>query len=387
MSRWSSAAIAFVFAVLAPLSTVAQTDLIVEKKVFALPSYTTAAGANIKDVKIGWEAAGTLNADKSNAVLITHFFTGTSHAFGKYAVSDKATGYWDYLIGPGKAIDTDKYYVISSDTLVNLNVSAPNVTTTGPASIDPDTGKPYGMSFPVVAIKDFVNVQKALIESLGIKKLHAVVGASMGGLQAYEWAASYPDMVGRIVPVISTPSGSAFLIGWLDAWAQPIRLDPKWNGGDYYGKDAPVEGLKASLKLITLQAQSWEWADKAFGVAPAEDGKDPAKAFANRFKIEVTLDTIAAARAATSDANSLLYLVKANQLASADPSKIKVPVLALYSPNDLIFFAPQVEAELKKVSAAGASVESAQLPGPNGHLNGVVAVAQAGDKIKAFLAK
>ena len=255
-------------------------------------------------------------------------------------------------------IDTDKYYVISSDTLVNLNVNAPNVTTTGPASINPDTGKPYGMSFPVVSIKDFVNVQKALVESLGIKKLHAVVGASMGGLQAYEWAASYPEMVGRIVPMISTPSGSAFLIGWLDAWAQPIRLDPKWNGGDYYGKDAPVEGLKASLKLITLQAQSWEWAEKAFGAAPAEEGKDPAKAMANRFKIEATLDTIAAARAATSDANSLLYLVKANQLASADPTKIKVPVLALYAPNDLIFFPGQVEAELKKISAGGTNVES-----------------------------
>ncbi len=387
MSRWSRAIIALVFVLLAPLAARAQSDLIVEKKVFALPSYTTAAGATIKDVKVGWEAAGTLNADKSNAILIAHFFTGTSHAFGKYAASDKAAGYWDYLVGPGKVIDTDKYYVISSDTLVNLNAGAPNVTTTGPASINPDTGKPYGMSFPVVSIKDFVNVQKALVESLGIKKLHAVMGASMGGLQAYEWAASYPDMVGRIVPVISTPSGSAFLIGWLDAWAQPIRLDPKWNGGDYYGKEAPIEGLKASLKLVTLQAQSWEWADKAFGVAPAEEGKDPAKAMGNRFKVEASLDTIAATRAAASDANSLLYLVKANQLAAADPTKIKVPVLALYAPNDLIFYAPQVEAALKTMSDAGTPVESGQLPGPNGHINGVIAVAQAGEKIKAFLAK
>lgn len=387
MSRWSHAAAAFLFVLIAPFAALAQTDLIVEKKTFALPSYTTAAGATIKDVKIGWEAAGTLNADKSNAILIAHFFTGTSHAFGKYAASDKAAGYWDYLIGPGKVIDTNKYYVISSDTLVNLNVNAPNVTTTGPASINPDTGKPYGMSFPVVSIKDFVNVQKVLVESLGIKKLHAVIGASMGGLQAYEWAASYPDMVDRIVPLISTPSGSAFLIGWLDTWAQPIRLDAKWNGGDYYGKDAPVEGLKASLKLITLQAQSWEWAETAFGAAPADADKDPAKAFANRFKVEATLETVAAGRAATSDANSLLYLVKANQLASADPSKIKVPVLSLYAPNDLIFFPGQVEAELKKISAGGANVESGQLPGPNGHLNGVIAVAQAGDKIKAFLEK
>src|SRR5437879_1727067 len=154
------------FILLAPIAARAQGDLIVEKKTFDLASYTTAAGATIKNVKIGWEAAGTLNADKSNAILITHFFSGTSHAFGKYAAADKTAGYWDLIIGPGKAIDINKYYVISSDTLVNLNVRAPNVVTTGPASVNPDTGKPYAMSFPVVSIKDFVNVQKALVESL-----------------------------------------------------------------------------------------------------------------------------------------------------------------------------------------------------------------------------
>lgn len=216
-------AIAFLF----PAMAFAHTgELIVEKKTFELPSYTTVAGATIKNVKIGWESAGTLNADRSNAILITHFFSGTSHAFGKYAPGDAAPGYWDSIIGPGKAIDTNKYFVLSSDTLVNLNVNAPNVVTTGPASIDPDTGKPYGMRFPVVSIKDFVNVQKALIDSLGIRRLHVVAGASMGGLQAYQWAASYPDMVERIMPVISTPTADPFLIGWLDIWAQPIRVDP-----------------------------------------------------------------------------------------------------------------------------------------------------------------
>src|SRR5207302_8585207 len=109
-------------------------DLIVEKQVFELPRYTTAANATIKNLRVGWEAAGTLNAEKSNAVLITHFFSGTSHAFGKYAAGDRASGYWDSIIGPGKPIDTDKYYVIASDTLVNLNANAPNVVTTGPAS-------------------------------------------------------------------------------------------------------------------------------------------------------------------------------------------------------------------------------------------------------------
>jgi homoserine O-acetyltransferase len=360
----------------------AQTpDLILEKKTFELLTYTTVAGATIKNVKIGWEAAGTLNADKSNAILITHFFTATSHAFGKYAASDAAAGYWNYLIGPGKAIDTDKYYVLSSDTLVNLNVNAPNVVTTGPASINPDTGKPYGMSFPVVSIRDFVNVQTKLVESLGIKKLHAVVGASMGGLQAYEWAANHGDMVDRIVAAIAAPAADPYLIGWLDAWGAPIKLDPKWNHGDYYGKEAPIEGLAAALKLVTLHAQHFEWATKTqTGVADA--AKDPAKAVENKFKIQATLDTAGAARAKTSDANSFLYLVKANQLADADPGKIKIPALVIYTPTDEIFYPPYVEEAAKKMNA-----QTLTISGPNGHLNGVLALAPVAGKITDFLAK
>jgi homoserine O-acetyltransferase len=379
--RW-----ALVASLLLPFSAFGQSaDLILEKKTFSMPSYTTVAGATIKDVKIGWEAAGTLNADKSNAILVEHFFTATSHAFGKYSKDDKAAGYWDYLIGPGKIIDTNKYYVLSSDTLVNLNVNAPNVVTTGPASINPDTAKPYGMSFPVVSIKDFVRVQKALIDSLGIKKLHAVIGASMGALQTYEWAASYPDSVERIVPVIGAPGGDAFLIAWLDIWAAPIRIDPHWNGGDYYGKTPPTEGLKAAIKAIVVHANHWEWATKTFGLAPADPAKDPAQAMDNKFKIQATLDTIAAARASTSDANSLLYLVKANQLANVDPGKIKARTLVLYTSTDLIFYAPYIEEAAAKIAAGGTPVDTAQLKGPNGHLNGVFALAPAGDKIRAFL--
>jgi homoserine O-acetyltransferase len=362
-------------------------DLIVEKKLFALPSYSTVGNATIKNLKIGWEAAGTLNADKSNAILITHFFSGTSHAFGKYAAGDNAAGYWGSIIGAGKPIDTDKYYVISSDTLVNLNVNAPNVTTTGPATIDPDTGKPYGMSFPVVGIKDFVRVQKALIDSLGINKLKAVVGASMGGLQAYEWAASYPEMVERIIPAIATPGPDLYLIAWLGAWAQPILLDPKWNGGDYYGRDVPLEGLKTALRVATLQAFHYEWADRTFGPGPADAGSDPHKAWGNKFKVEAELDALVARRAAAIDANHFLYLVKANQLASADTSRIKAPTFAITTPSDAIFFPARVEEALERIKANGTAVETAQVTGPNGHWNGVLGIAQAGERIRSFLAK
>jgi homoserine O-acetyltransferase/O-succinyltransferase len=359
-------------------------ELIVEKKTFELPRYTTVGGETIRSVKIGWQSAGTLNADKSNAILITHYFSGTSHAFGKYA-DDPTPGFWDPIIGPGKPIDTNKYFVIASDTLVNLNAYAPNVVTTGPSSINPDTGKPYGLSFPVVTFKDFVNVQRALVESLGIRRLRAVAGPSMGGLQAFEWAASHPDMVERVVAAISMPQADPFLIAALDIWAQPIRLDPKWNGGDYYDKEPPLAGLTAALKVVTLAALQVEWASRTYGLAPAEEGKDPAKSLDNRFKIEAGVDAIALERAKIADANNFLYLVKANQLASADPTKMKKPILMVYSPSDLVFQERPVEAAIKALIAAGSTVETEKIRGPYGHLNGVLLIGKAGEKIRAFI--
>ena len=243
------------------------------------------------------------------------------------------------------------------------------------------------MSFPLITFRDMVNVQKALLESLGITRLKAVVGASMGALQAYEWAASYPQMVERVVPVIGHSEPDSFLIAWLGLWAQPITLDAKWKGGDYDPKDPPTEGLKAALKLVTLQANHWQWVNANQPAVAAKEGQDPAKAFDNKFKVEAWLDGAAAARAAVSDANHFLYLVKANQLASVDPAKLKIPMLLLYSPTDLVFPAPLVEETARKIASTGTSVETGQLPGALGHLNGVLAIAQAGDKIKAFIEK
>lgn len=371
----------------APALAQSAGDGFVEKKTFELPSYTTEGGHTIKGVKIGWEAYGTLNGDRSNVVLVTHFFSGTSHAAGKYAAGDAAPGYWDSIIGPGKPIDTNKYYVISSDTLVNINANDPKVVTTGPASINPDTGKPYGMSFPVVTFGDFVHVQKALLDSLGVKKLKAVIGASGGGLQVYEWAAAYPEMVERIVPVIAAAGGDPYLVGWLDVWAEPIRLDPKWNGGDYYGKEPPLRGTAAALKIVSLHANQAEWATKTFGLAPAVEGKPPGQVLENKFKIEAVLDAAGASRAKVVDANNFLYLVKANQLVKADPSKIKAPTLLVYTPTDLIFPEPWIQRTAAAIKAAGTPVETVAITGPNGHLNGVLHIAQAGQKIAEFLGK
>jgi homoserine O-acetyltransferase len=166
-----------------------------------------------------------------------------------------------------------------------------------------------------------------------------------------------------------------------------VRLDPKWNNGDYYGKEPPLQGMAAALKIVSLHANQAEWAEKTFGFAPATDGKAPGQAMENKFKIEATLDAAGAARAKVADPNNFLYLVKANQLAKADPSKIKAPTLMVYTPTDLVFPEPWIQRTAAAIKAAGTPVETFPINGPNGHLNGVLHIAQAGPKIAEFLAK
>jgi len=391
MRRWTlAAALALATAVSTPAFAY---DGLVEKKTFAMPSYTTVNGGTIKNVTVGYETYGTLNAARDNAVLVAHFFSGNSHAAGKYAATDAAPGYWDAIIGSGKPIDTDRFFVISSDTLVNLNVKDGKTVTTGPASVNPDTGKPYGMSFPIVTIRDFVNVQKALVDSLGIKKLHAVTGASMGALQAFEWAAAYPDMVPRLMPVIGAPELNAFGIEWANVWAAPIRLDPRWNNGDYYGREEPVDGLAAALKIVTIHARHYGWANRTFGRKWAAPDRDPGKSWSNVFAVEDAIDKVAAARAKTSDANSLLYLVKANQLFVAghqatleDGLKaVKAKVLLLPAQSDLLLFPDFSKQAMEILKGQGRDVRYAEIPGDGGHLDGVLAVAKVGETIRKFL--
>lgn len=380
--------------VLAPLAHA--FDGIVEKKVFTIPSFTTVGGKTIPNVRIGYETYGTLNAAGTNAIFVAHYFSGNSHAAGKYKATDAAPGYWDSVIGAGKPFDTDKYFVVSADSLVNLSTKDPNVVTTGPATIDPDTGKPYGMRFPIVTIKDFVVTQKALADSLGIKRFAAVTGASMGSLQAMEWAASYPEMVERVIPVI--PGGleaNPYLIAVADEWAMPILDDPKWNGGDYYGREEPLHGVAGSLKLVTISSRAPGFMQRTYGRAWASDAADPLQSWKAVYKVSDALDKAGAARAATADANSFLYLVRANQLyrvgqgktLEEGASRIKAKVLAIPAASDRLLFPEYTTAMLDTLQKQGVVTELFTIPGDGGHLDGVTDIAKAGDAIRAFLAK
>ena len=365
-------------------------DKPVEKKVFALPSYTTVGGKTIKDVKVGYETYGTLNAAGDNAVFVAHFYSGNSHAAGKYKESDAAPGYWNGIIGPGKPIDTDKYFVISADTLSNLNTKDPNTTTTGPASINPDTGKHYGMSFPVVAMRDSVRVHKALTDSLGVKRLKAVAGASGGSIQAMEWGALYGDYVERVIHVIGPGfSISPWVIGLLDVWVAPIKIDAKWNNGDYYGKDEPLDGIAQALKIVTLTAGHWGWAEKAFGYKLADDAKQPGDARNHLFAIEDTLQKTGLARARTTDANNKIYMAKANQLFNVESEigKIKAKILFVPASSDLVFPPEMSQKAAAKFRAQGGAAEVFVLEGDRGHLDGVIGIGKAAEAIRAFMNK
>ncbi len=364
---------------------------IVEKRSFETANHQLRNGATLPSLRIGYQTAGTLNAAGDNAVLVAHFFSGNSHAFGRYA-ADQPPGYWDAIIGPGKAIDTDRYFVISSDTLVNLNVRDGRTVTTGPASLNAATGRPWGTDFPVVSMRDFIEVQKKLLDSLGVRRLAMVTGPSMGALQAIEWAAAYPEMIDRVMPVIGAGEIDPWMLNWLDIWEAPIRLDPNWRGGDYYaqGRDPPVQGLAAALKIVTVHAQ-----DRAslarFGRAIPE-GQDPARRLADRFEAERAIDEAALARARLSDANHFLYLTRANQLflneypsTEAALARSQARWLVVASPTDRVFLFDANRELLATLQRVGRPAELVEVTGPLGHLNGVVGMAPLADRIRSFL--
>jgi homoserine O-acetyltransferase len=342
---------------------------------------------------VGYETYGTLNAAGDNAILVCHFFSGNSHAAGRYKGEDRR-GYWDSIIGSGKPVDTDKYFVLSVDTLANLNTKDRNTITTGPASIDPDTGKPYGMRFPVVTIRDFVTVQKAVADSLGIKKFRAVAGASMGALQAVEWAAAYPEMVERVISVIGGGlETNPYLIATLDLWSAPIRLDPKWNNGDYYGGEEPVDGLTAAMKMVLLGSRSYAWAQKEFGRKWAQEGKDPMADFANGYAVQAWLEAQSRSRAKLYDANSFLYLSKAGQLFQAGHlpttatgvKRIKARIMLIPVRSDLLTFPDYSREAVEMILAQRGKVEFLELTEDGGHVDGIVSINKVGENIRLFV--
>ena len=205
-------------------------------------------GGSIPSFKLRYETYGKLNADKSNAILICHALTGDHHVAGRHRPEDKRPGWWDHFIGAGKAVDTTKYFVICSNCLGGCSGS------TGPASINPETGDPYGIDFPVLTFRDMVRAQKLLVESLGIRRLHAVIGGSMGGMQALIWAVDFPDSVKNFVAMACAAKQNTQAIAFNSVARTAITQDPNWLGG-YYGElegTGPRNGLAVARMMAHI---------------------------------------------------------------------------------------------------------------------------------------
>ncbi len=258
------------------------------------------SGKTLSNVRIEYEIYGKMNDDKSNVILICHALTGDAHAAG-FHKGDKKPGWWNIVIGPNKAFDTEKYCVICSNILGGCKGS------TGPSSIDPETGKPYGISFPVITIADIVNTQKKLIEYLGVRQLYAVAGGSMGGMQVLQWTVSYPNMVKKAIAIATTASSTPQQIAFGAIGRKAITDDPKWNRGNYYGKEIPAQGLALARMVGHITYLSDASMQKKFGrVQQDEEGIDRSP----NFQVESYLNHQGDTFTKRFDANSYLYITK-----------------------------------------------------------------------------
>ncbi len=360
-----------------------------QRQVFTLPSYTTTNGRTIREVRVGYETYGTLNAARDNAIMICHYFSGTAHAAGRYQDSDPLPGWWDAAIGPGKAIDTDRYFVICSDSLCCVRAFDGQVVTTGPASTNPDTGKPYGLDFPVTSVADMVHVQKALVDHLGITQLAAVAGPSAGSVMAVQWAVEYPGLVKRVVAVICPGLVfNAYQRSVMESWCAPILLDPAWKNGAYDLKEQPAAGMTESFRQVFLWAISPEWLEKAIGDGWADPKLDPAVSIRHQFKSYAGVGALAAMGTPFCDANHILYMARAAGIYDAK-SKIanaKAKFLFIPAESDLLSLPSRSQEAVEDIRAAGGRAELFLIKGDGGHFDGLNRIGQARDVIQDFLA-
>lgn len=264
-------------------------------------------GKSLENVTVAYETYGELNKDKSNAILVCHALTGDAHAAGWHEGASKP-GWWEIVIGPGKALDTEKYFIICSNVLGGCK------GTTGPSSINPDTGKEYGIDFPVITIKDMVEVQKKLIEYFKIDQLYAIIGGSMGGMQVLQWMVTYPGMMKKAVPMATAAMSSPQQIAFNAVGRQSIFADPDWNAGNYYetGK-VPRNGLSIARMIAHITYLSEESMYIKFG-RNLQDKDEISYDFTTDFQVESYLKYQGESFVKRFDANSYLYITKAVDL-------------------------------------------------------------------------
>jgi len=344
------------------------------------------SGEKLGPITVAYEAYGKPNKKKTNAVLITHAFSGDAHAAGYHKGDDKP-GWWDSMIGPGKAFDTDKYYVICSNVLGGCS------GTTGPSSINPQTGKPYGLDFPLISINDMVKVQSKLIEHLNIEKLLTVVGGSMGGMQALSWLIKYPDKIKSVIIIASAIKHSPQQIAFDEVGRVSIISDSAWNDGKYYGKEHPVSGLALARMVGHITYMSDKSMMEKFG-RRIRNVKERHK-FNTGFEIENYLHYRGSNFVERFDANSYLYITKAIDCYDASEGKnlsellygVKAKVMVLAFKSDWLYPTYQSREIVKSCKVAGIDTTFCEIDSTYGHDAFLLEIEEETHLVKHFLEK
>ncbi len=344
-------------------------------------------GKELKTVRVAYETYGALNEEKNNVVLICHALSGDAHVAGYHSEDDSKPGWWDNMVGPGKGIDTNKYFVICTNVLGGCK------GTTGPSSINPETNRPWGLDFPVITIADMVRVQKALLDYLGIDRLLAVVGGSMGGMQVLEWAVRFADMIESAIPIATTARLSAQAIAFNAVGRNAILADPDFRDGQYYGGKIPARGLAIARMIGHITYLSEQSMHKKFGRS-LRDRDDYSYDFRSEFSVETYLDYQGRRFVERFDPNSYLYISKAMDyfdLASNYGSlekafeRTKSRFLVVSFTSDWLFPPAQSEQMVQSLLSVGKDVSYCNIESPYGHDAFLLEPKVLGDLVKGFL--
>jgi homoserine O-acetyltransferase/O-succinyltransferase len=342
------------------------------------------SGEPLGPITLAYETYGELDGERSNAILVAHALSGDAHAAGLHE-GDTVPGWWDSMIGPGKAFDTDKYFVISSNVVGGCRGS------TGPSSPNPKTGRPYGSDFPLVSIKDMVDAQCHLLSHLGIERLLSVAGGSMGGMQVLQWMVSHPEKIRSAIPISTALKHTPQQIAFNEVGRQAIMADTNWRGGDYYEGSPPARGLAVARMVGHITYMSEASMAEKFG-RRLKESKRPVK-FSPDFEVEGYLENRGESFVKRFDANSYLYITKAMDYfdAAGEKSPLEIfkgsraKVLVIAFKSDWLYPAHQSQEIVKACKWAGVDATYCEVHSTYGHDAFLLETGEETRLIKHFL--
>jgi homoserine O-acetyltransferase len=345
-------------------------------------------GRSLSPVTQAYEIYGQLSPERDNAILIFHALSGDAHVAGYHSPEDRKPGWWDVMVGPGKPFDTEKYVIIC------VNVIGGCKGSTGPASIDPQTGEPYGLDFPMVTIGDMVRAQKRLIDHLGIRRLLAVTGGSMGGMMALDWAVRYPDATASVLAIATSARLNAQGIAFNEVGRQAIMADPNWHGGNYYDREPPQAGLAIARMIGHITYLSEEQMRAKFG-RRLQERESFGYDFETEFQVESYLRYQGNSFVRRFDANSYLYITKAidyfdltnshRSLVEALAS-VKAEFLVISFSSDWLYPTAESKEIVRALQANGVPTTFLEIPNAYGHDAFLLPNEQLAETVSGFLA-